>query len=129
MKKGMILLGILCLALVFGLPSFHGGVHAQSSQHGVTVTWAAGVPAAGQVADTSYNVYRATVSGGPYSKLTATPVTGLSYFDSTGTGGTKYFYVITGLAPGATESGFSNEASAIFLAQAATPGSVGAAAN
>ena len=127
--KGKINLWILALLIIFGLPSFRHGVNAQTTQHGVTVTWTAGVPTTGQSADTSYNVYRSTVSGGPYTKLTATPVTTLFYFDGSGIGGTKYFYVVTGLAPGSTESAFSNEASAVFLPQAATPGSVGAAAN
>lgn len=129
-SRGMILLAIFCSLLVFGMPSFHReGVHAQTTQHGVTVTWTAGTPTTGQVADTSYNVYRSTVSGGPYTKLNTASVTATTYFDSTGVGGTKYFYVITGVASGATESGFSNETSATFLAQAATPGSAAATAN
>jgi hypothetical protein len=42
-----------------------------------------------------YNVYRGTISGGPYTKLTATPVAVLTYHDSTVANSTTYYYVIT----------------------------------
>ncbi len=41
-----------------------------------------------------YNVYRSTTSGGPYAQLNATPVTSVSYADSTVTTGNTYYYVI-----------------------------------
>ncbi len=70
----------------------------------VSLTWSA-APAA-----TSYNVKRATASGGPYS-LIMSGVTGASYIDNTVTNGTTYYYVVTGVNA-TSESQPSNEASA-----------------
>lgn len=113
-------LSLLILALALAVfPSFHSGLFAQGSAHGVTLIWTAGTN------DVTYNVYRSITSGGPYTQI-ATNVSALTYFDSTGTQGTKYFYVVTGAAPGFLESSFSNEVSATFLSQAGAPGSLGA---
>lgn len=58
----------------------------------------------------TYNVYRALISGGPYSSI-ATGLTGGYLLDSGLTNGTTYFYEVTGVN-GAGESGVSNELSA-----------------
>jgi fibronectin type 3 domain-containing protein len=60
-----------------------------------------------------YNVYRSSVSGGPYTKLNATPVTALTYTDSTVSAGATYYYVVTDVASDGTESVFSNQATAV----------------
>ncbi len=60
---------------------------------------------------TSYNVYRATTSGGTYTQI-ATGVIGTSYTDTELTNGTTYYYVVTAVN-GAGESAYSNEASAM----------------
>lgn len=119
---GKALLLVLCFLLVFGFWPRFSGVRAQGTAHGVKLTWTAGT------GDTAYNVYRATVSGGPYTSI-ATGVLVTTYQDTTGTQGTKYFYVVTGTAPGMLESVNSNEASATFLFQAAAPGSLAATNN
>jgi N-acetylneuraminic acid mutarotase len=59
----------------------------------------------------SYNVYRSTTSGGPYTKI-ATGVTGTTYNDTDVTNGTTYYYVVTAVNSSGTESAYSNEASA-----------------
>ncbi|WP_307204969.1 LamG-like jellyroll fold domain-containing protein [Paenibacillus harenae] len=59
---------------------------------------------------TSYNVKRATASGGPYTTI-ATGVLGTSYTDSGLTAGASYYYVISAVNPG-HESANSTEASA-----------------
>lgn len=59
---------------------------------------------------TSYNVYRALTSGGPYTQI-ATGVAEITYTDSTVTNGTTYYYVVTAVSS-AGESAYSNEASA-----------------
>lgn len=58
----------------------------------------------------TYNVYRALITGGPYSSI-ATGLTGGYLLDSGRTNGTQYFYVVTAVN-GAGESGVSNELSA-----------------
>lgn len=120
----------LAAGLLLMWPEFHGAL-AQSA-HSITVTWGASSTSGAQ-----YNVYRATVTGGPYTKLTATPIAALTYTDSAGTGGTKYFYVVTafcaagGACPAGIEgeSAFSAETSATFLGSPNPPGAPQAVAN
>jgi len=67
-----------------------------------------------------YNVFRGTITGGPYSKLNAslipvTPAAGCAgtggcYLDTTIQSGVTYFYVITTVGINGTESVFSNQA-------------------
>ena len=71
-------------------------------------------------ASVSFNVYRATVSGGPYTKI-ASNVTLDIYFDATGVGGTKYFYVITAVDLAGVESANSNETSAVAIGPPGPP--------
>jgi hypothetical protein len=74
--------------------------------HSVDVTWVASTSTPLQ----GYNVYRSTVSGGPYSKLSATlsPTT-LLFTDTTPVSGKKYFYVVTALNTSGAESSASSE--------------------
>jgi hypothetical protein len=58
---------------------------------------------------TSYNVKRATITGGPYTTV-ASPA-GISYTDTTVTNGTTYYYVVTAVSASG-ESANSNQASA-----------------
>jgi hypothetical protein len=57
----------------------------------------------------TYNIKRATVSGGPYTTV-QTGVSGTNYNDSTVVVGTPYYYVVSAVAAG--ESGDSNQATA-----------------
>ena len=60
-----------------------------------------------------YNIYRGTVSGGPYTvKLNATPVSGTSYTDTAVVAGQAYYYVVTAVDSSGVESVYSNQASA-----------------
>ena len=74
--------------------------------HSVDVTWAASTSTPLQ----GYNVYRSTVSGGPYTKLSPTlsPTT-LLYTDTTPLSGKQYFYVVTALNTSGAESSASSE--------------------
>ena len=103
----------LPLLLLLLLPS---GAKAQiTSTHNVTVAW---TYTQGTDLATGFNVYRATVAGGPYAKLTASPLAlnVLSFQDFTGSGGTKYFYIATAVDISGIESVNSNEVSAVFIA-------------
>lgn len=82
-------------------------IEAQTPQHGVTLTWTAST----SPTVTGYNVYRSTVTGGPYTKLTATPVSATTYFDPTASlGGQTLFYVVTAVDSLGVESSNSNQA-------------------
>jgi fibronectin type 3 domain-containing protein len=59
-----------------------------------------------------YNVFRATTSGGGYSQLNGSLLTGSDYTDNTVSNGTTYYYVVTAVDTSSNESGYSNEASA-----------------
>ncbi len=85
------------------IPSAPTSLAAVGSNGLVSLSWAASSGA------TSYNVYRSTVSGGPYSPIGAP--TSASYADSSVVNGTAYFYVVTAVNS-AGESGNSNQASA-----------------
>ena len=56
-----------------------------------------------------YNVYRSSVSGGPYAKLVSSPVSGTSYTDDTVQAG-DYYYVVTSVGSNGAESPYSNQA-------------------
>ena len=66
-----------------------------TSTHSVDVAWVASVSAG----VTGYNIYRGTVSGGPYSQVNATLVSGTAYTDHTVSSGVHYCYVVTSYAP------------------------------
>jgi len=59
-----------------------------------------------------YNLYRGTVSGGPYARLNSSVLSGTTYTDSTIQSGTTYYYVSTSINSDSEESSYSNEASA-----------------
>jgi len=59
-----------------------------------------------------YNVYRSPASGGPYGKLNTSLVVESNYIDVTVANGTTYYYAVTAVNTGGSESGYSNEVSA-----------------
>jgi hypothetical protein len=71
----------------------------------VALQWAAST-SSGVV---GYNVYRSTVSGGPYAKETGSPTASTSYLDSSVSAGAEYYYVVTAVNSGGEESGYSNQ--------------------
>jgi len=80
----------------------------QTVAHSVDLMWVASTSLV-----SGYNVYRGTVSGGPYVKINAALIPGLSYTDSTVAGNQTYFYVATAVDSNNNESVFSNQAQAI----------------
>lgn len=75
----------------------------------VTLAWTASASAT----VTGYNVYRATTSGGPYTKVNSTIVNALGFTDTPVTHGTTYYYVVTAVDPSTLESVYSNEVPAV----------------
>jgi Bacterial Ig-like domain (group 2)/SdrD B-like domain len=68
---------------------------ATAVSHVVDLGWSPGSildPAPGQVV-VGYNVYRSSVSGGPYTKLNSSPVAGLTYADTAVSAGQTWYYV------------------------------------
>jgi len=80
-------------------------------QYSVLLTWQASVEMENPIV--GYNVYRSTLSGGPYSKLTSNTVNALEFSDTAVSDGTTYYYVVTAVDSQGVESGFSNQISAI----------------
>ena len=58
--------------------------------HYVSISWTASTSTVA-----GYNVYRATASGGPYTKVNSSLVGTTSYTDSTVSAGKTYYYVAT----------------------------------
>jgi fibronectin type 3 domain-containing protein len=56
-----------------------------------------------------YFVYRTTVPGGPYLRLSSVPQAGLEFTDRFLNAKTTYYYAITAVNAGGRESGFSLE--------------------
>jgi len=86
-----------------------GGTCLTGVPHSASLNWTASTSSN----VTGYNVYRATQSGGPYTKLTSSPVVGTSYTDVTVQAGQTYYYVTTAVDSGGNESVYSNEATAV----------------
>ena len=59
-----------------------------------------------------YNVYRSTISGGPYVKIASTTSTYSTYLDATAVNGTTYYYVVRPAAANTDELCQSNQVSA-----------------
>ena len=79
--------------------------------HNVTLTWNPGDGNA-----VGYNVYRGTVSGGPYQMINTALEASTNFTDYTVASGTTYYYVATEVNTGGQESAYSN------IGQAVIPG-------
>jgi hypothetical protein len=84
------------------------GSGVQAVSHSVSLTIA--IPAPSDVV--GYNIYRASISGGPYAKLTQSVSKTTGFTDVTVQAGDTYYYVATSVDSNNTESEHSNEVSA-----------------
>jgi hypothetical protein len=83
------------------------GTGTQAVAHSVSLSWTASTSTV-----VGYNVYRSTISGGPYTLITtSSPTPGTTYTDNGVQAGVTYFYVVTAVDSNGNESAFSNEAS------------------
>jgi hypothetical protein len=83
------------------------GTGTTPTQHTVDLSWN---PVSGVA---GYNVYRGTVSGGPYTMINSSLDGTTAYTDSTVVSGTTYYYVVTSVDSDQAESGYSNQAQAV----------------
>jgi hypothetical protein len=99
--------------LVVGLAAVGIGlfayVYAQNKDHQVDVLHSATLKWSPSAGASSYNIYRGTVSGGPYTKIATTD--SLSYVDAPLTSGAVFYYVVTAVR-GDAESAHSTEVKA-----------------
>ncbi len=84
-----------------------GTTASTDSSHQVVLSWSASGPTV-----IGYDTYRGTVSGGPYTKLTSSPIAQTSYTDQSVTAGDTYYYVVTSVGTDQVESAFSSEVKA-----------------
>jgi hypothetical protein len=103
-KPGMLILGILLVGTAVTLGLFLG--HA-SHRHSVTLRWKPPAESASPKV-VSYNIYRGTSPGGPYSPL-ASGVQSLTYKDELVNTGMTYYYVVRSVDESGRESGYSEE--------------------
>ena len=82
---------------------------APSVQHTVDLSWKAST----SKNVVSYNVYRGTVSGGPYTKI-ASGIASTLYTDGTVSSGKTYYYVTTAVDNTGHESTYSNQTTAVI---------------
>jgi Abnormal spindle-like microcephaly-assoc'd, ASPM-SPD-2-Hydin len=80
-----------------------GGVGVAPSAHHVALAWN------GSSGIEGYNVYVASTSGGPYSRLNAVPIPSASYADFSVQSGHSYYYVVTSVSTANQESSHSSE--------------------
>ena len=102
-------LGCLSFSFAQGLQGnvkLSGKIVVKVTGHSVTLTWSASQNA------TSYNIYRATTSGGPYAKV-ASGIVGTTYSDVKVTHNQTLYYVTTAVN-GNNESGYSNQTAAVI---------------
>jgi fibronectin type 3 domain-containing protein len=85
------------------------GVGVSPTQHSVSLSWTdsdSGV--------VGYNIYRGSVSGGPYAQINSGLQPTAAYSDSSVVSGQTYYYVTTAVDASGVESGYSNEAEAVI---------------
>jgi hypothetical protein len=75
--------------------------------YSVDLSWSASTSSV-----TGYNVYSGSVSGGPYTKLTSSPVASTDYTDTNVQQGTTYYFVVTSVNSENQESAYSTQVSA-----------------
>ncbi|MBK7877052.1 MAG: hypothetical protein IPJ77_15115 [Planctomycetes bacterium] len=98
-------------------PAIPTGLVATGASARVNLTWNAN----GESDLAGYDLHRATVSGGPYTKLNANVLLTPSYSDTAVTVGTTYYYVVTAKDTAGNSSASSAQASAAPTAPTTLP--------
>jgi fibronectin type 3 domain-containing protein len=90
-------------------PAIPSGLSATTSNATVSLDWNNNT----EPDFNGYNIYRSTVSGGPYTRLNATPFINSDYIDNSVVNGTRYYYVVTSTDTSLNESANSSQVSAV----------------
>ena len=85
------------------------GTGVAQVSHNVDLSW---IPGAGTAV--GYNLYRGTVSGGPYTQINTVLDASTNYTDNTVASGATYYYVSTEVNAAGQESAYSNAAQAVI---------------
>jgi hypothetical protein len=85
------------------------GTGSPAPQHSVSLSWTQSSSSA-----VGYNIYRGTVSGGPFSKLNSTLNSPTNFVDDNVQAGSTYYYVTTAVNSSGTESTYSNQVKAVI---------------
>jgi len=80
------------------------GSGVAAASHSVTLNW---IPSTSSYA--GFNVYRGSLSGGPYAKVNSALIATTSFFDTSVTSGQTYYYVATEVDSTGAESVYSSE--------------------
>jgi hypothetical protein len=89
-------------------PSPPTNLTAHASPESVFLSW----ESAGEPDLQGFHVYRSTTRGGPYTRLTSTPLAVPHYLDTAVTPDTTYYYVVTAVDGAGHESEYSQEVAA-----------------
>lgn len=81
------------------------GTGVSSTAHSVALSW--GASSSSNIV--GYYVYRSAISGGSYARLTSSPVNALKYTDGAVNAGATYYYAVTTVTTGGSESGYSGQ--------------------
>jgi len=81
------------------------GSGGAATSHSVSLSWRASTSTV-----IGYNIYRGTKSGGPYAPINGSPEASTNFADTSVTGGTTYYYVVTAVNSKGVESVYSNQA-------------------
>jgi fibronectin type 3 domain-containing protein len=85
------------------------GSGSSPASYSVSLSWTPSAPTY-----TGFNVYRSTVSGGPYSKINSSLIRAPSLSDISVSAGQTYYYVATEVDSTGAESTYSAEANAVI---------------
>ena len=99
------------IPLFFVLLVFASLARAQS--HSAILSWTPAQQPAG-ITIATWNIFRGTVSGGPYNQIGNVPAASNTYTDSTVSSGQTYFYVVQAVDTSGDVSAYSNEAQAVI---------------
>jgi len=124
LSETFLLFGDPAMGLKIPLPRRPLGLVAKGQEGGVALSWQGTTDCNGG-AVAGYNLYRSTTPGGSYAKINTSLITGTEYDDTSGEGGTTYYYVVSSVDSAGAESVRSQEASGTPY-DGATPGAPGA---